>query len=104
MNMMLTRKVQLVPAAGGKPINEVAGIKLDNLSTFNNYTLVGDGELTVPYLKVKISDKSLLREAGQRGRAGSGRPAGREVRQGRRNTRCGSTSCRSCRRSRARSI
>lgn len=60
MNMMLTRKVQLVPAAGGAPITEVAGIKLDNLSTFNNYTLVGDGELTVPYLKIKISDKSLF--------------------------------------------
>jgi hypothetical protein len=60
LNMMLTRKVKLVPAAGGKPIEEVAGIKLDNLSTFNNYTLVGDGELNVPYLKVKISDKSLF--------------------------------------------
>jgi hypothetical protein len=60
MNMMLTRKVRLVPAAGGKPITEVAGIKLDNLSTFNNYTLVGDGELNVPYLRIKISDKSLF--------------------------------------------
>lgn len=60
MNMMLTRKVRLVPTAGGAPITEVAGIKLDDLSTFNNYTLVGDGELTVPYLKIKISDKSLF--------------------------------------------
>lgn len=60
LNMMLTRKVRLVPAAGGKPITEVAGIKLDDLSTFNNYTLVGDGELNVPYLKVRISDKKLF--------------------------------------------
>jgi Mg-chelatase subunit ChlD len=60
LNMMLTRKVRLVPAAGGKPITEVAGIKLDNLTTFNNYTLVGDGELNVPYLKVKIGDKKLF--------------------------------------------
>ncbi|MBY0515020.1 MAG: VWA domain-containing protein, partial [Gemmataceae bacterium] len=60
LNMMLTRKVRLVPAAGGKPITEVAGIKLDNLSTFNNYTLVGDGELNVPYLKLEISDKKLF--------------------------------------------
>jgi hypothetical protein len=59
LNMMLTRKVKLVPAAGGAPITQVAGIKLDNLSTFNNYTLVGDGELNVPYLKLKISDKKL---------------------------------------------
>jgi hypothetical protein len=60
MNMMLVRKVKLVPAKGGKPIDKVAGIALDNLSTFNNYTLVGDGELNVPYLKVKISEKSLF--------------------------------------------
>ena len=58
--MMLTRKVRLVPAAGGAPIAKVAGIELNNLSTFNNYTLVGDGELNVPYLKIKISDKSLF--------------------------------------------
>jgi hypothetical protein len=60
LNMMLTRKVRLVPASGGKPITQVAGIKLDNLSTFNQYTLVGDGELNVPYLKLKISDKKLF--------------------------------------------
>jgi Mg-chelatase subunit ChlD len=60
LNMMLTRKVKLVPAAGGAPITQVAGIKLDNLSTFNNYTLVGDGELNVPYLKLKIADKKLF--------------------------------------------
>lgn len=60
MNMMLTRKVRLVPSAGGAPIEQVAGIKLDNLSTFNNYTLVGDGELTVPFLRIKISEKSLF--------------------------------------------
>jgi Mg-chelatase subunit ChlD len=60
LNMMLTRKVRLVPSGGGKAILEVAGIKLDNLSLFNNYTLVGDGELNVPYLKVKISEKSLF--------------------------------------------
>jgi hypothetical protein len=60
MNMMLTRKVRLVPKDGGAPLTEVAGIKLDNLSTFNQYTLVGDGELNVPYLRVKISDKSLF--------------------------------------------
>jgi len=67
MNMMLTRKVKLVPAAGGAPIEQVAGIKLDNLSTFNNYTLVGDGELTVPFLRVKISEKSLFEKLANEG-------------------------------------
>jgi hypothetical protein len=60
MNMLISRPVALVPAKGGAPIREVAGIKLDKLTTFNNYTIVGDGELTVPSLKVKISDKKLF--------------------------------------------
>jgi hypothetical protein len=36
----------------------VAGA-VDNLTTFNNYTLVGDGELNVRTLKVQITDKKL---------------------------------------------
>ena len=49
--------MQLVPRAGGKPITQVAGVLLDDLRTFNNYTLVGDGELNVDNLKVKFSSK-----------------------------------------------
>ncbi len=60
LNILIPRKVRLVPAEGGKPITEVAGIKLDNLSIFNNYTLVSDGELNVPSLKLQISDKALF--------------------------------------------
>ncbi len=60
LNMLISRPVRLVPAGGGKPITEVAGIKLDKLTTFNNYTLVGDGELNVKELKVRISDKKLF--------------------------------------------
>ncbi|MFO0845302.1 MAG: vWA domain-containing protein [Gemmataceae bacterium] len=59
LNILVPRKVRLVPAAGGKPIAEVAGVKLDNLSNFNNYTVVGDGELSVKTLKVKITEKAL---------------------------------------------
>jgi Mg-chelatase subunit ChlD len=60
LNMLIARPVRLVPAAGGKPITEVAGIRLDKLSTFNNYTIVGDGELNVPVLNIKISQKKLF--------------------------------------------
>ncbi len=38
----------------------MAGIKLDKLSTFNNYTMIGDGELNVPTLQIKISSKKLF--------------------------------------------
>jgi len=42
--------------AGKLGIGEVAGIKLD-LKDFRNYTLVGDGRVTVPVLKLRTSDK-----------------------------------------------
>jgi hypothetical protein len=48
-----------VTAKGGKPIEEVAGIPLDNLTLFDTYTLVGDGELNVPALRIRISDRKL---------------------------------------------
>ena len=57
LNMLISRRVQLVPRAGGKPVTQVAGVLLDDLRTFNNYTLVGDGELNVDKLKVKFSSK-----------------------------------------------
>jgi hypothetical protein len=60
LNMLIARPVQLVPREGGKPIKEVAGIKLDKLSTFNNYTMIGDGELNIPTLQIKINSKNLF--------------------------------------------
>ncbi len=60
LNMLIARPVRLVPRGGGKPIQEVAGIKLDQLSTFNNYTLIGDGELNVPTLQIKIRSRKLF--------------------------------------------
>src|SRR5262249_59657716 len=60
LNVLIPRKVKLVPTAGGKPINQVAGVKLDNLSIFNNYTLVGDGELNVRTLRLRITEKALF--------------------------------------------
>jgi hypothetical protein len=58
--MLIARPVQLVPRNGGKPITEVAGIKLDKLMTFNNYTMIGDGELNIPTLKIRISSRELF--------------------------------------------
>ena len=59
LNILIPRRVRLVQAADGKPIEQVAGVKLDNLTTFNNYTVVGDGELNVRTLRIKISDPKL---------------------------------------------
>jgi Mg-chelatase subunit ChlD len=60
LNLLICRPVRLVPAGGGQPIAEVAGIQLDKLAVFNNYTLVGDGEPNIPELQVRISDPKLF--------------------------------------------
>jgi Mg-chelatase subunit ChlD len=59
LNILIQRPVRLVRVSDGKPINAVAGVKLDKLTTFNNYTVVGDGELNVPTLRIRISDRKL---------------------------------------------
>jgi hypothetical protein len=59
LNILIPRRVRLVQTADGKPIEQVAGVKLDNLTIFNNYTVVGDGELNVRTLQIRISDPKL---------------------------------------------
>ncbi|MBR8838571.1 MAG: VWA domain-containing protein [Stigonema ocellatum SAG 48.90 = DSM 106950] len=67
INMLITRKVRLVKAEDKTPIIEVAGLLVNDLATFNNYTMVSDGEVNVKSLQVKISNKKafdLLKEKG----------------------------------------
>lgn len=59
VNMLVTRPGRLVEKATSAVIDEVAGVKLDKLRSFNNYTLVGDGQVTSPTLPIRISDKRL---------------------------------------------
>jgi hypothetical protein len=61
VNMLIARPVDLVDTATGTVVPEVAGIKL-NLNAFNNYTVVGDGELNLPRLPLRITNKRLHRE------------------------------------------
>ena len=61
LNMLLTRNVYLVDEDGDS-IDEVAGIELDNLKQFNYYTIIGDGELNVPYLKIRVKTQRMFTE------------------------------------------
>jgi Mg-chelatase subunit ChlD len=54
INLLLTQRVQLVRAEDGTPVGEVAGILLDDLAEYHAYTLVSDGEVNVPELRLKI--------------------------------------------------
>jgi Mg-chelatase subunit ChlD len=67
LNILIPRRVKLVQAADGKAVTGVAGIQLDNLTLFNNYTVVGDGELNVKTLRIKISDQKLYDRLAQEG-------------------------------------
>jgi von Willebrand factor type A domain len=67
INMLVTRKVKLVKSEDKTPIIEVAGLLVNDLAAFNNYTIVSDGEINVKSLQVKISNKKafdLLKKAG----------------------------------------
>ncbi len=58
INMNLMRPIKI--ARLGQEVDEIAGIYLDELATFANYTLVGDGETLVKGLPVRISSKALF--------------------------------------------
>jgi hypothetical protein len=67
VNMLVTRKTKLVKTEDKTPIIEVAGLLVNDLNTFNNYTIVSDGEVNIKELKVKISSKKafdVLKAAG----------------------------------------
>ncbi|HEY9852807.1 MAG TPA: hypothetical protein V6D28_25260 [Leptolyngbyaceae cyanobacterium] len=67
LNMLITRPVKLVKSADGNPLAEVAGLLFTNVETFNNYTIVSNGEVNLKSLQIKISNKKvfeLLKEKG----------------------------------------
>lgn len=57
INMLVTRKVKLVKAEDETPIIEIAGLLANDLTSYNNYTVVSDSEVNIKSLKVKISSK-----------------------------------------------
>lgn len=67
INMLVTRKVKLVKAEDETPIIEIAGLLANDLTSYNNYTVVSDGEVNIKSLQVKISSKKtfdLLKQKG----------------------------------------
>jgi len=60
INMLISRPVKLVKVEDETQISEVAGILVDDLTQFNNYTIVSDGEVNVKALKVKINNRQVF--------------------------------------------
>jgi von Willebrand factor type A domain len=57
INMLVTRKVKLLKTEDKTPVVEIAGLLLNDLSAYNNYTIVSDGEINIKELRIKISNK-----------------------------------------------
>ncbi|MEA5565161.1 hypothetical protein [Anabaena sp. UHCC 0399] len=57
INMLVQRQVKLVKSDDTTPILEVAGLLVNDLHTFNNYTIVSNGKINIQSLKIKISSK-----------------------------------------------
>ncbi|MHC5935968.1 hypothetical protein [Nostoc sp.] len=67
INMLIKRKVKLAKFEDQTPTIEVAGLLVNDLNSFNNYTIVSDGKINIKSLQVKISSKKafdLLKEKG----------------------------------------
>lgn len=67
INMLIKRKVKLAKFEDQTPTIEVAGLLVNDLNSFNNYTIVSEGKINVKSLQIKISSKKafdLLKEKG----------------------------------------
>ncbi|MEO1433475.1 MAG: hypothetical protein AAFV71_31335 [Cyanobacteria bacterium J06633_8] len=67
INMLLTRKVKLVKTEDETPIIEIAGLLANDLTSYNNYTVVSDRQLNIKSLQVKISSKKTFDVLKQKG-------------------------------------
>ncbi len=57
INMLINRQVKLVSRDNNKQVSEVAGVLLNGLTRYNNYTLISDGEVNLHSLRIKISNQ-----------------------------------------------
>lgn len=69
LNVLLSQPMELIDLSGrvtgeeGAVIDEIAGITLtDRLYAHNNYTIVGDGQLNLPELRIRTSSFKLHRK------------------------------------------
>jgi hypothetical protein len=73
VNLLLSQPMQLVDLAGthtdepGQILDEIAGIPLDKLNAFNNYTLVSDGRLNLSSIRIRTDSFKLWRKLAKLG-------------------------------------
>ena len=67
VSLSVTQKCQLVKKSDRTPIVKVAGIAVDSLQSFRNYTIVGDGELTIDEIPIYFIEVSAFKALSQLG-------------------------------------
>jgi Mg-chelatase subunit ChlD len=60
INMLVSQPIDLFPKGSSQRVASVAGVSLDDLKSYNNYTLVGDGMLNVASLNLRTSDQKVI--------------------------------------------
>lgn len=60
INMLVSQPIDLFKKGGNTRVASVAGVSLDDLKSFNNYTVVGDGMLNAPTLTLRTADAKTL--------------------------------------------
>lgn len=61
INMLVSQPVGLYNRESDARILSVAGISLDNLTQYRNYTIVGDGEVNLSDIYIRVSDRKTFR-------------------------------------------
>lgn len=62
VNMLITRPQDIYRLPSGEKVDAVAGVDLTGMSSFNNYTIVANGEVTARALSLRLKSKQLHRE------------------------------------------
>ena len=60
VNMLVSQPIDLFAVSTNTRVASVAGVSLDTLKSFNNYTIVGDGNLNVPSLTLRTANQKVL--------------------------------------------
>lgn len=60
INMLVSQPIDLFKKGENTRVASVAGVSLDDLKSFNNYTVVGDGMLNAPTLTLRTADAKTL--------------------------------------------
>jgi len=60
VNMLVSQPIDLFKKGSTTRVASVAGVNLDNLRSYNNYTLVGDGLLNVQTLNLRTSSQKVI--------------------------------------------